>query len=81
MKDEGENDQPTIMKVLNFTQMAIFLMFLFFAIVPFLNYSIHYVIMAILSFCFYLSFRYFLNQLKKNPELLNQNEKEKEKNE
>jgi hypothetical protein len=57
--------------LLNFTLAVIFLMTCFFVIWPmFVDYSIHYVIMAVLSFCFLLSFMYFSYHLKKNPEFM-----------
>jgi hypothetical protein len=56
--------------LLNFTRVVIFVMMVFFVIWPFIDYNIHYVIMAILSFCFFVSFEYLTYHLKKNPELM-----------
>jgi hypothetical protein len=83
MVDQGAGDswllrvvqdfiQPGVSgSLMTFTLVVIFLMTCFFAIWPlFVDYSVHYVIMAVLSFCFLLSFIYFSHHLKKNPEFM-----------
>jgi hypothetical protein len=59
--------------LLNFTRYVIFAMLCFFVIWPFIDYSIHYVVMAILSFCLFLSYEYFIYHLKKDPEVMRGN--------
>lgn len=63
--------------LMNITKTVIFLMTCFFGIMIYVDYNIHYLIMCMLSFCFFLSFQYFSIQLKKHPEVLLSNNKEK----
>jgi hypothetical protein len=64
--------------LLNFTRFVIFAMLCFFVIWPFIDFNIHYVILGILSFCFFLSFEYFVYHLKKNPDVMERNHPKEE---
>lgn len=56
--------------LIKFMKVLIFSMTVFFGTMIYVDYNIHYVIMCILSICFFFSFQYFSYQLQKYPELM-----------
>jgi hypothetical protein len=57
--------------LLGFTRIVILLMMGFFLCwAVFVDYNIHFMIMAALSLCLFLSFEYFAYHLKKEPALM-----------
>jgi membrane protein implicated in regulation of membrane protease activity len=66
--------------LLNFTRVVIVLILCSFVIWPFIDYNIHFVFMAILSFFFFLLFEYLVYHLKRNPDVMRGNRPKTEEN-
>ena len=68
--------------VINFTRVCLIAMMVFLIYMVFASYNIHWLIMSILGICLTLSFEFFVSELKKNPEIMNpENKKDDETNE
>lgn len=67
----GILDSGVSVGLLNVARAVILVMLGFFCLWPLVDYNIHYVVMAVLSFCMFLSFEFFVYHLKKNPDIMN----------
>ena len=66
--------------VINFTRVCLVAMMVFLIYMVFASYNIHWLVMSILGICLTLSFEFFVSELKKNPEIMNPENKENKEN-
>ena len=63
--------QPGVgMGVINFARLSIIAVMIFLVVMTFVHYSIHWIIMSIITLCLFFSFEFFVSELKKDPEFM-----------
>ena len=56
-------------KMISIVRIVLTCLLIFLVVMTFVNYSIHFVILALITLCLFGSFEYLVSEVKKHPEL------------